>query len=240
MSKDKIIILIPAYKPGEAFLALLNALDEKKFFHRIVVVDDGSGKNYGPIFEQTGKFNSVFLLRHDINHGKGAAMKTGFAYIEQKYPDVLGVITVDCDGQHTPEDTANLADAIKNSPQSLVIGTRSFSGRVPLRSLAGNRFTSFLMRVLFGVWIHDTQSGLRAIPHSLISGILSLPGERYEFELEMLLHALHTKRHIHEVPISTIYERGNPTSHFRPFADSVKIYKRIFHYAFFKKKKAEK
>src|SRR6185312_15392244 len=215
--------LIPAYRPGEALAGLVAAL-LKRGFAPVVAVDDGSGSEYAAIFAQLSAMQGVRVLRHAVNLGKGAALKTGMNFILVEYPEAAGAIMVDADGQHDPADVAEVARVFDEHPDSLVLGSRTFAGSVPLRSRLGNSITQTVMRFIAGQRLSDTQTGLRAVPRRLMERMLSVPAAGYEFELEMLIAAKHLGFQVIEEPIRTIYEAGNPTSHFEPLRDSMRIY----------------
>lgn len=222
-------ILIPAYNPDEKLLSLLKQLDAAGFQH-IVVINDGSDEKYSGIFKQIKEAGKCHLLRHPVNMGKGAALKSGMLFISEEMPQCTTIITADADGQHTPEDIARLAEQAEKEPEKLHLGVRKFDGKVPLRSLLGNKLTIFFIRLLLGMKISDTQTGLRAIPRSFIPELLLIPYNRYEFELEMLLATKRTGRIIAEMPIKTVYIDSNASSHFNPLLDSFKIYIVLFRY----------
>jgi putative flippase GtrA len=166
----------------------------------------------------------VRLLRHAVNLGKGAALKTGFNFALCEFPDCAGVVTADADGQHDPDDVARLARALMDSPQTLILGAREFGRGVPLRSRLGNLVTRRVLRAVSGLALRDTQTGLRAIPLDFARKLLPLSSSGYEFELDMLLACKASRRAIAEVPIRTIYLDGNAASHFNPIFDSMRIY----------------
>ncbi len=218
-------VLIPAYEPGEALPALTWALMDKGV--PVVVVNDGSatGLEY---FERIRAQGAV-VLEHKENLGKGRALKTGLAWMaEQGYE---GVVTADADGQHSLEDILRVARALASGNRRLVLGIRDVS-RMPNRSRTGNRLTRTLFRLLYGIKLQDTQTGLRGIPLTgeNRSGLLSLTGERYEYEMEMLIEAGELfPAGIQELEIETIYlEDSDTSSHFRPLADGARIYSVLF------------
>ncbi|MCP4106374.1 MAG: glycosyltransferase [Desulfobacteraceae bacterium] len=174
----------------------------------------------------------VEVIHHKINQGKGAALRTGFRYIMENHADFTGVITVDADGQHLPEDVEKIGNHLDNNPEALILGARTFKGKVPLRSAFGNEVTHWVYRLMVGEGLKDTQTGLRGIPVSFLPFLTELKSERYAFELEMLLN-LHQKNiPIREIPITTVYENNNESSHFRPLADSRIIYYMLFSWYF--------
>ena len=218
-------VLIPAYEPGEALPALTRALMDKGV--PVVVVNDGSatGLEY---FERIRAQGAV-VLEHGENLGKGRALKTGLAWMaEQGYE---GVVTADADGQHSLEDILRVARALAGGSRRLVLGIRDVS-RMPNRSRTGNCLTRTLFRLLYGIKLQDTQTGLRGIPLTgeNRSGLLSLSGERYEYEMEMLIEAGELfPAGIQELEIETIYlEDSDTSSHFRPLADGARIYSVLF------------
>jgi len=219
----RVAAIIPAYCPSAGLVDLVRALSEKNFA-AIVLVDDGSGPPFAEIFAQAAAFPAVRLLRHAVNLGKGAALKTAFNYALCEFPNLTGVVTADADGQHHPEDIERVAAALEANPGSLVLGARAFAGAVPLRSRIGNLATRGVVQMLLGRKLTDTQTGLRGIPASLLPHLLRIESRGYEFELEMLIAAHRLAMPLVEEPIRTIYEAGNPSSHFNPIVDSMKIY----------------
>jgi len=218
-------ILIPAYKPDEKLVDLVKNL-QTGGFSDLIVVDDGSGESFDPIFRQCEDLGCT-ILRHGINMGKGRAIKTGLNHYLVRGQARSGVITADADGQHTPADIRRIADAMAENPEALVLGVRQFSGNVPLRSRFGNGITRKLFTLVNGEAVTDTQTGLRGLPELLIPLFLSLSGERYEYEMNMLLAIRPNALKLKQVPIETIYIEGNKSSHFNTVLDSARIYRLI-------------
>lgn len=225
---QKIPIVIPSYEPDEKLCMLLGNL-KNAGFEEIVVVDDGSqGSEYQNIFAKAQETGCI-VLHHAVNQGKGRALKTAFNHCLFAYPDAIGCVTIDSDGQHTVKDMTACMEALVKAPDSLVLGSRNFNeAGIPPRSVFGNKITSRVMKLLTGISISDTQTGLRAIPASFMKELLFEKGERFEFETNMLLSAKESGRSIVEVPIETIYLEENKTSHFNPIKDSIKIYAIFF------------
>jgi glycosyltransferase involved in cell wall biosynthesis len=221
--------LIPAYNPPPELVGFVRRLSATDFA-RIIVVNDGSTRQCDPIFQEIEKIPKVALLRHAINLGKGAALKTGFNHALCYCSDHIGVVTIDADGQHLLEDALKVAEVLKNHPENLVMGVRTFGKNVPLRSKIGNILTSFLFRLLVGQSLADTQSGLRGIPRSFLPGLLKLGSNGFEFDLDTLLTWKYTRRPILQQPIQTVYIRGNESSHFNPILDSMRIYFVLFRF----------
>jgi len=223
-------ILIPAYRPSEVLINVVRQLVLGEH-EAIVVVDDGSGSDYASIFDEIGRGPQVHVIRHPSNRGKGSALKCGIAFILREYPGVGGIVTVDADGQHDPADVRKVCERFQENPDALVLGVRCFEGGIPLRSKLGNLLTRRVMRAVLGHKLSDSQTGLRAIPIALLFRALKMHGSRYEFELETLIAAKHMGIRILEEPIRTIYEPGNPTSHFHPLLDSMRIGYVLLHFS---------
>jgi putative flippase GtrA len=221
--EGEVALLIPAYRPNRALVDLVTALQYGDWAG-IVVVDDGSGPECRAIFDELSGLRNVDVVSHAINMGKGAGLKTGINFILCKHPGAIGVVTVDADGQHAPDDVARVCERFRVSPEAMVLGVRTFDRKVPLRSRIGNQITSNVMRLVLGSSLTDTQTGLRAIPRSMLHGLLLVAARGYEFELAALIAAKHGNVTLIEQPIRTIYEPGNPSSHFQPLRDSMRIY----------------
>ncbi|AOZ92612.1 hypothetical protein [Paenibacillus crassostreae] len=108
--------------------------------------------------------------------------------------------------------------------QQLVLGSRHFTGNVPFRSRLGNSITRMVYSFTTGIKVYDTQTGLRGYSADLLNWLCQIPGERFEYEMNMLLRAQNEGYIIHEIFIDTVYLEHNKSSHFRPLADSFKIY----------------
>ena len=224
MSDTRPVALIPAYKPEPVVVDIARTLLDSGRFQEVVVINDGSGSAYDSIFDELSVLEGVRLLGHAVNLGKGAALKAGLNAVACATPESVGVVTLDADGQHLAKDVVSVADKLIASACTLVIGARVFGDGVPMRSKFGNIVTRNVMRLLGGLKLKDTQSGLRGIPLSFVPSLLRLKTSGYDFELDMLLKAKEQGVLIEEVPIETVYLEGNPTSHFNPFLDSLKIY----------------
>ena len=224
----KIPVIIPSYEPDEKLITLLENL-ESAGFKEIVVVDDGSvEEEYQRLFGKADEMGCT-VLHHAVNQGKGRALKTAFEHCLTAYPDAVGCVTIDSDGQHTVKDMTACMEALIKAPDSLILGVRDFNREgIPARSVFGNKTTSRVMKALVGLSVSDTQTGLRAIPAAFMKELLLEKGERFEFETNMLLATKENGRSIVEVPIETIYIEENKTSHFNPIKDSIKIYAVFF------------
>lgn len=225
------VAIVPAYKPGLRLVEIVRRIKEKRVFSAIIAVDDGSGEEYGALFAELESLGCI-VLRHAVNLGKGMALKTGFNHACLHWPNACGVVTFDADGQHLPDDIAAVGLALGAQPQSLILGTRRFGKGVPLRSALGNRLTCGIMALLGGIRVSDTQTGLRGIPLAFLRPLLRLKTTGYDFELDMLMTAHQYRLALVEVPITTVYEEKNLSSHFNPILDSMKIYMVFIRFGF--------
>ena len=214
-------IVIPSLDPDERLPAYCRAL-RAATPAPILLVDDGSRAELRPIFDEClAAADGVELLRHDVNRGKGRALKTAFERLLAR-PGFLGCVTADADGQHAVEDVVECLRRLEASPGALVLGCRRFSGPdVPWKSRFGNNWMKTLFRLATGRRFHDTQTGLRGIPAPFMRELLGVPGDRFEFESDMLLRL--GDRPMDQFEIRTIYENGNKGTHFRPVRDSLSI-----------------
>ena len=219
-------VVIPAYQPDNKLIKLVEKIHDKSDF-KILIIDDGSSPACQKIFDKASQYATI--LRHEVNQGKGHALKTAFQFIKEQ--NSYGtVVTADADGQHKIWDIFRTANKASENPNKLILGVRAFTGKVPLRSRFGNSLTKALFKLQTGVGVTDTQTGLRAFTTNLIPFMLKIEGKRYEYEMNMLLEA--TKEYeILEVPIETVYINDNEESHFRPIRDGLMIYKNIFKFA---------
>lgn len=225
MKPQECCVLIPSLSPDDRLPAYVNELHEAGFA-LILVVDDGSAKEYQPIFDRIAAWEGCCVLHHDVNHGKGQALRTGFAYIKE-HTDLKGILTADSDGQHTVPDTLRLTKELGKKDE-LLLGSRDFSRNnknVPPKSRFGNRMTSFVFRALYGQWLPDTQTGLRAFDRKLLDFMLSVTGDRFEYEMNVLIRCAGAKVPMRAITIETIYMEENKGTHFHPIRDSWRIYK---------------
>jgi glycosyltransferase involved in cell wall biosynthesis len=214
-------ILIPAYEPSTRFINLIRELKEKCDYN-IVVVDDGSCDKFYNIFKTVKELGCTVLI-HSTNLGKGQALKTGFKHIMET-GDETGVVCADCDGQHLPQDIIRIAEGIKTHKNFIILGTRHFTGKVPLRSSLGNSITRAVFSFASGVKVYDTQTGLRGYQSHMLPWLCKVSGDRFEYEMNLLLEAVPSGYGFHEIDIDTVYLEENKSSHFRALQDSVRVY----------------
>mgnify|MGYP003290292085 CR=1 FL=1 len=227
-------LIIPSYEPDERLLELLEKIS-KTDIAPVIVINDGSGSEYDEIFNKVREDYGVTLLVHEVNDGKGKALKTAFEYCIKTYENLKGCVTADSDGQHTPEAIIRIREEFLKNSDALVLGVRDFSGEdIPPKSQFGNNLTRKVFRTLYRKDITDTQTGLRGISKAFMEELLNEPTNRFEFEMKMLIMAVSQKMEIIELPIETIYDsKENHQTHFHPVKDSIKIYS-VFLGAFFK------
>ncbi len=221
MQDARMLVIIPAYKPGPQMLALCKALQATQI--PVLLVDDGSGEAFKSIFTQVEGIG-CHVERHAINMGKGRALKTGINAAMNLYPNLAGVVTADADGQHTCADILRIIAAMEETPETFITGARLLTKDVPFKSRAGNAITRCVYRFATGIRCRDTQTGLRGIPAQFLPKLLRLPGERYEYEMTVLMKLRELGIPLKEIEIQVIYIDGNKGSHFNPLRDSFRIY----------------
>ncbi len=231
MKNINVTLVIPSLNPDEKLISTVNDAINAGFSD-VLLIDDGSADEHKKYFRELNLRPEVTLLSHDVNRGKGAALKTAFSYFLENRPDSDGVITADGDGQHRTVDIVACALEMSAHKDSVILGCRDFSlPHVPKRSRFGNRSTSLVFRLFCGMKISDTQTGLRAIPRDLVPAISEAKGTRYEYETNMLLLMGSHSIPYREVKIETVYFDNNEKSHFRPVRDSIRVYGLIIKYA---------
>lgn len=224
--KEEIAIIIPALDPDNRMVSLVRELTDAGY-RNIILVDDGSTIENRSYFKICKEEYSCKIIRHVVNFGKGMALKSAFNFILESRPGIKGAVTVDCDGQHVLGDIDTCARLTYENPDKLILGCRRFDNpEIPFRSRFGNILTRQVIRLLCGIHVSDTQTGLRGLPTPLIAKYFAnTKGERFEYEMNMLIAAKEHMIPVKEFPIETIYLEDNESSHFNPFLDSIRIYK---------------
>ena len=225
------MVVIPSLEPDHKLVDLIKSIVEQDDEYPILIINDGSSAEYDRLFKKTEELGAR-VLKHDENQGKGAALKTAMKAILKEYPDVQRMVTIDSDGQHSYGDMIKCIDLSRRNPDGLVLGVRSFDKDVPLHNKRGNIITRNIFRLSTGIDIEDTQTGLRIIPREFMEDLLLLPGERFEYETNMLMETKKKNWPIYSQPIETIYIEENESSHFNVFKDSVAIYAVFIKYIF--------
>ena len=221
----KYVPIIPCYNPPEVFSNIILELYSMGV-RDVIIIDDGSDNKR--IFSIANK-KGYTVIEHNTNKGKGEAIKSGIRYYRKHFIDKYkGIVMIDCDGQHRVWDMDKVGQEMIHSDK-FTMGVRNFNiDGVPFRNKMGNKITSLVFKWMFGLYIKDTQTGLRGVPNRLIDTVLRTDGERYEYEINMLIDIVKMKEEIKEVEIETVYDNNeNRYSYFNPFKDSYRIYKEM-------------
>ena len=222
----KRIALIPSYEPNDALLKVVTELLENSF--TVVVVNDGSSEQYNEIFNKLPK--EVHYLAYEVNQGKGHALKYGFSYIKDHFDEDTIIVTLDSDGQHRVVDAMKICEVCEEN-NGIVLGSRYFGKGTPRKS----RFGNFMARMTFLIStrhkVYDTQTGLRAFDYSLLERLIGIKGERYEYEMNVLLDAVRHNIPLKEERIETIYINDNAGTHYNPFKDTLRIFKEVIKFS---------
>lgn len=222
------IVMIPALNPDECLMDIVNRNWELD--HQIILVNDGSDETYHSFFQELSQ--KCIVLHHEKNRGKGEAIKTALQYIKDELWECSIIGIMDADGQHLTDDMEKLLMKAAGNPRALILGCRTMDDTVPWKSKWGNRLTKNVFRLTTGVKVSDTQTGLRAFSSDLLDFMLDIPGERYEYEMNVLVTCARQRVEIIEVPIRTIYhDQDNSCSHFRKFRDSFGIYRNLLKFS---------
>lgn len=220
------IVVIPAYNPMNEFPSYVQDLLDNDVY-AVVVINDGSERKYGPVFDQVTKLDRTVVLTHEVNMGKGMGLKTAFKYIMDNHSGIDSVVTADSDGQHLVSDVVNVGETIVKSSVDYILGTRDFTqSGVPFRSRIGNWFTSLIFALFYQYKVRDTQTGLRAFKETQLGQLIDVSGNRFEYEINMLIMIAKKKHSVKNVEITTVYHEDH-TSHYSTIRDSVLIGKQM-------------
>ena len=217
------IVLMPAYMPDKKMINAVCELWEAGL--SVLIVDDGSGSVYDPVFEAV--VSKAEVIRFRENRGKGATLKSGIAAIRERHPECKYFITADADGQHRIHDILRVRDELR-SGASFVLSVRRLKGDIPTTSKMGNGLSRVVYTFMAGHYFTDNQSGLRGFSADNAEWLLKVPGERYDYELCMLYYADKQGLTITTITIDTVYIDNNKSSHFDPLWDTLRLYKRLF------------
>ena len=227
-----ISVVLPSLDPDDKLIAVVDGLLEYGFSDIILVNDGSKQENLHYFTDLAAQHPEIHLLHHEVNKGKGAALKNAFRWFLENRPEGYGVVTVDGDNQHHPEDTRACCEKMLETG-NIVLGCRDFTlDHVPARSRFGNQTTSAIFKIFVGMTISDTQTGLRAIPRRQMEILVNVGGDRFEYETNMLLAMKTNGLAFDEVKIRTVYIEENASSHFNPIKDSWRIYKLILAHFF--------
>ena len=222
----KIAVLLPVYNPDEKFLQLVEDLSKRGF--KVVACNDGSKESCDEYFRRAKPFADV--IGYKDNKGKGYALKRGFEYIGNNLADEVDyIVTADSDGQHAIEDIERVAKLTRKT-DGIVLGMRDLSERIPIKSRIGNDLSKFVYTIVTGVYLRDNQSGLRGFPVRLCQWLQDIPGNKYEYELNVLVTAHKEGMKVTGIDIKTIYENNNKNTHFKPIKDTFRIQRSLWSY----------
>ena len=224
------IIVIPSLNPDQRFLDFMLSLKTEitsncSFSIDIIVINDGTNPELLHFYKEAQDIYPFTLLTHATNLGKGRAMKTAINHVLNFYPDIKGVLFADSDGQHLATDCFKCIQLSNQYPDDLILGVRDFNDRnIPTKNKLGNIITRNVFHFLCGIKVSDSQTGLRVIPQNFLEPLMNTQGERFEFEMYMLLATKDFQISIQEQAITAVYEKESYTTHFNPIRDSLKIY----------------
>ena len=223
------LILISAYNPSKQLERLVKDLNDLNL--DLLIINDGSTENK-EIFTKLREQYKCNILEYVVNKGKGFALKYGIKYYLDNLKGYKGIITVDADYQHIPNDIIKIIEAMNQNKKTIVLGCRNFNSiNVPFLNRTGNKFTSLVFKLLYGKKIIDTQTGLRGIPNCYLKGCLNIDGDRFEYEIGELIYFVNNNINIKEINIETIYYETRE-SKFHKIKDSIRIYKIILKESF--------
>ena len=212
---EKVVAIIPALNAERTLPGVIE--QARRQIEPVVVIDDGSRDRTGDVARAAG----AIVLRHEVNRGKGGALKTGFAWARENGYE--GVITLDADGQHLPSEIPKFLRQRESGGEDLIIGGRAhlFGQMLPRRRNA-NRFSAWCIAKCSGVPITDSQSGFRFYSARLIDGI-DLRTNGFDMESEVIVRAGRRGFRIVTIPIDLGFVDGLSTSHYRPLKDTLRI-----------------
>ncbi|MDO4670211.1 MAG: glycosyltransferase family 2 protein [Aerococcus sp.] len=220
-----VAVIIPAYAPDPSLVDYVKTLLNE--VRLIVVVDDGNGEDQAPLFDTLAQFDKVVVLHHLINRGKGVGLKTAYDYLIKHATTIDGIVTSDADGQLLAKDVLHVADVLLSSDNDWVLGARAFDHEyTPLKNKLGNHMTSRLFQLLFGTFYRDTQTGLRGFKREFLLMMANTPGQKFEYEMNVLIAMTLKDAQYEEVPIETVYAKVQPT-HYKVLHDSLAIVQKM-------------
>lgn len=223
-----IIVVIPALNPLPSLLAFVEQLKTADI-KKVLIINDGSGERYAPIFQELCNQPHCIVLEHERNAGKGRALKTGFDYIMEHEKDVGGLLTVGAHGQHTIEDVELMLESAKLFADGVVLGVRQFRSReMPVSSFLGNQAASILFELLFHHRLLDIQTGLRYIPKRELYWLRKVEGEQADYDTNMLVAAIRRKVPIYEIPIGEAKVRKNSIMHYDELIGAKKMLQQVW------------
>jgi len=211
----KTLVIIPALNAERMIAAVVR--DSKTANENVLVVNDGSSDRTTEAAREAG----AEVVGHAVNRGKGAALKTGFAYALERGFDA--VVTLDADGQHLPREIPKFLAAREETGADLIIGGRAhlFDEMLPRRRMA-NRFSARCIAFASKTNVTDSQSGFRLYSAHLIRSV-HLRTDGFDMESEVIVHAGRRGFKVITIPIELGFVDGLSTSHYKPLVDTIRI-----------------
>lgn len=213
----KVCVIIPTYNNRGTLGQVIT--DVLAYTNEVLVVNDGSTDDTEAIIKS---FPQIKSLSYADNVGKGWALRKAFKYATELGYDYA--ITIDSDGQHFAKDIPAFIEKLETERNAIIIGSRNMEqAAVPGKSSFGHKFSNFWFWVETGVRSPDTQSGFRLYPLFLLRNYKFFT-KKYEFEIEVIVHAAWKGVHIDSVPVTVYYApKETRVSHFRPFRDFSRV-----------------
>jgi glycosyltransferase involved in cell wall biosynthesis len=231
-SRETVLAIIPAYGEAKFIGDVVNRV--LQYVGAVLVIDDGSPDDTASIAEAAG----AVVIRHSINRGKGAAIKSGLGHAAAAAAGPPFFLFLDGDGQHDPEDIPAFFDAMNETGADLIVGNRMTDlGAMPVVRRLTNKFMSWQIGAICKVPVPDSQCGFRLVRRELLP-VLNAPSDRFEFETESLILAARHGFCIRCVPIRTIYAKQK--SKIRPLQDTIRYARLIIKYLWTASNKEEK
>lgn len=180
------VVVIPAYKPDETLISLVEELTNEGF--GVLVINDGSGQGFTRLFDSVKNTPNATLIENSKNLGKGGALKHGFKRIQEFFPDCKYFVTADADGQHFVKDIKRVFVELEKEAK-MVLAVRIRKTKIPFRSRFGNDLSKLVYTILTGHYFTDNQSGLRGFTIDCVDWLTRVRGEKYDYEMNMLFYA---------------------------------------------------
>ena len=215
--RSDLIALIPAYNESRHISSVIHKTQN---YLPVLVVDDGSKDDTAALAQVAG----AQVLRQVPNQGKGAALKAGFrAVLEAGH---TGLVMLDADGQHDPDEIPKFLEAFARSGADLIIGKRSFD-HMPFSRRLANQVGTLAFSWAIGRPIPDNQSGYRLLTRRMLEAMLASKESSFEFEVDMIVECVRRAYRLDWVPIQTIY--GDQKSHIRPIPHIIHFFRMVWH-----------
>jgi glycosyltransferase involved in cell wall biosynthesis len=215
----KVTVLLPGYNVARHLDALVGNLRAALPDAELLLVDDGSADDTAA----TGRALGLTVIEHEINQGKGMALRTGFEAAVGAGTEA--VITMDSDGQHLASEAGRFVDAWEEGADVVVGDRMADNDNMPWLRKRTNEFTSWVISRVAGARIPDSQNGYRLFDAEVLRSV-KLESRRYDMESEILIRAARQGYRIASVPISTIYH--DEESSINPFVDTLRFFRLVW------------